>query len=497
MFLLKVFMRILFFDIGEIDYKGIEILSAVLKQKGHTVDLLLDPGFGKHYYLKLPILNKFISDSLLLKKAVSFNPDLIGMSIVTNNFQYFREFGLKLKEVMNVPIIVGGIHPTSVPEEVIKESWVDMLCIGDGEEATLELAEKLENKQDYTNVKNLWVKDKNGDVHKNTLRPLVKDLDMHPFPDRSIYGQYGALSRRIRFMTGRGCPHNCSFCVNSFRKNLYPEERYLRKRSVQNVISELEILKKEYKPKGIRFEDDVFVLDKKWFREFKEEYTKKIALPFHCYITPSGVNEEIIRDLKECGCASIAMGIQSGNEALRSRIMNRHYSNEKVITAAQIIRKAGIRLYAEYMFGFPDESPENMHETFMLSEKVHAHNSWAGIFYPYPKVELTQYCIKHHYIDEKVYNDIITGKGSPHTQSLLNHLYKDEALKYKTILPLYSLSPRFIKFFLRKLLKYKYGWLYKLIYIFSIPLLEKREFFYRSIRLPIILFKTHKLLNIK
>lgn len=488
-------MRILFFDIGEIDYKGIEILSALLKNEGHAVDLLLDPGFGKHYYLKLPFLNKVISDKKLLQKAIAFKPDLVGMSIVTNNFRYFKDFGEKLKEKLDVPIIVGGIHPTSVPEQVIKENWIDIVCVGDGEEAIAELVRKMEKQESITNIPNLWVKDKDGTIFRNAMRPLTQDIDTHPFPDRSIYHQYGALSNRIRFMTGRGCPHNCSFCVNSFRKNLYPNQQYLRKRSVQHVIAELEEVVALYKPKGFRFEDDVFVLDKKWFREFKEEYIKRIKLPFHCYITPSGVSQQIVLDLKECGCESIAMGIQSGNEELRKRIMNRNYSNLKVIESAQLIKSAGIKLYAEFMFGFPDEDPAMMHETLVLSEEVNANNSWAGIFYPYPNVELTAYCIENNFIDAQIHDKIIRGDGSPHTSSILNLEHKDEALKYKTILPLYSTSPKIIKFFLRKLLKIRYNWLHRVVYIISIPLLERREFALRVIRLPRILYKTNKILK--
>ena len=488
-------MRILFFDIGEIDYKGIELLSAVLKQQGHTVDLVLDPGFGKHYYLKFPLLNKIISDSLIIKKIISFKPDLIAMSIVTNNYQYFRDFGLKLKREINIPIIVGGIHPTSLPEELIKESWVDIVCIGDGEEALLELVEKLEQKQNITHIKNLWVKDKDGTVTRNDLRPLTKDIDSFPSPDRSIYAQYGALGQRIRFMTGRGCAHKCSFCVNSFRNDLYTGQQYLRKRSVQKVIEELELIKKQYKPKAIRFEDDIFVLNKEWLVEFKNEYTSKIKLPFHCYITPTGVKEDIINELKTSGCYSIAMGIQSGNAEIRSGIMDRHYSNQKVIDAANIIKKSGIKLYAEYMFGLPDETPENMWETLRLSEKINADNNWTSIFYPYPKTELTNYCIEKKYIDNFVFNDIINGKGSPHDFSILNHKFSKEAFKFKALLPLYLALPKFLRPIISHFLKSRFGLIHRFIYIVSIPLLEKKEFFYRAIRIPAILIKTRRILK--
>jgi len=487
-------MKILFFDIGEVDYKGIEILSAVLKQKGHTVDLLLDPSLGRHYYLSIPFLNRFVNQDMLIKKVQSFNPDLIAMSIVTNKFLYFREFGLLLKKHFNIPVIVGGIHPTSLPEEVIKEDWVEMLCIGEGEGAMVELAEKMQKNEDITNIQNLWVKDSNGHIHKNTLRPLIKDLDSLPLPDRSIYAQYGVLGKRLRFMTGRGCPYHCSFCVNSFRNGLYPNEKYLRKRSVPDIIAELKEIKFKYQPRAIRFEDDVFVLNKQWLRQFKDEYKKHISLPFHCYITPAGVNEEIISDLKNSGCHSIAMGIQSGNEKLREQVMERKYSNEQVIEAANIIKKYNIKLYAEYMFGVPHETPEMMWETLELSTKIKANNSWASIFYPYPKTKLAEYCKGNKYIDDSNFNDILIGKGNPHAYSVLKHPFSEEAYKFKIILPLYNAFPYFRNSF-KKLLKKRYGKVHKLCYIIGIPLLEKREFFYRIIRIPTIIVATRKTLK--
>jgi radical SAM superfamily enzyme YgiQ (UPF0313 family) len=488
-------MRILFFDIGETDYKGIELLSAVLKDKGHVVDLILDPGLGKHYYLKLPFLNRLISTNTMLDKAERFKPDLIGMSIVTNNFAYFREFGQLLKQRMNVPIIVGGIHPTSVPEVVIQEDWVDMICIGDGEEAMLELAEHFHDTTRIKSIRNLWIKASHGSIIKNPLRPLVADIDRYPAPDRSIYAQYGVIGKRVRFMSGRGCPYACSFCVNSFRKELYPGEHYLRKRSVEAVISELEEIVKTCHPKAIRFEDDVFVLKQDWLREFKTVYKERIGLPFHCYITPQGVNEETLKMLREAGCESIAMGIQSGNEEIRSRLMNRHYSNAKVIEAARMIRDAGIRLYAEYMFGFPGEGKKEMWETMELSLEVGAYNSWAAVFFPYPGTELTAICRSEGLIDDDVYQRVLIGQGSPHSASILKHPEGKEIFKFKAMLPVYNAVPRFMRAFARFIIRRRYSFLHKLIYVMSIPLLEKKEFFIRARQLPVILRKTRRALH--
>lgn len=491
-------MRILFFDKTLTDYKGIEILSAILKQNGHHVDLLLDPGFGKLLYLKIPFLNQLVSDKLLLKKAKQFKPDLIGMSIMTNNFLFFRSFGRKLKKEMDVPIIVGGVHPTSVPEEVIKEDWVDIICIGDGEEAMVELVDNMQSGKDITKIRNLWVKDEKGNIYRNELRPLINDIDVHPFPDRSVYAQYGIISRAVYFMAGRGCAYNCSFCINNFRDKLYPGQKYFRKRSIDNIINELIEVKEKYKPKSLRFEDDVLISNVKWLNEFKEKYTKYINLPFHCYITPNGVTEEIIGSLKECGCKLISMGVQSGCAQIRYHLMNRHYSNEKVIEAANIINRAGIKLHTEYMFGLPGETPENMWETLELNEQLHAHDTIAGIFYPYPKTELTGYCIKNNLIDDVIYKKIIEGRGSPNSFSLLKHPYANDALKFKEILPLYNFVPKIFKPLLKLLLRKRYSILHRILYVLSIPVLlggNDKDFIKRALRAPYILYKTRNVLK--
>jgi len=491
-------MRILFYDKTLTDYKGIEILSALLKRNGHQVDLLLDPGFGKLLYLKIPFLNHLVSDKLLLKKAKQFKPDLIGMSIMTNNFMFFRHFGRKLKKETGVPIIVGGVHPTSIPEEVIKEDWIDIVCVGDGEEAMLELADHMQSGKDITGIKNLWVKDNEGNVHKNELRPLISDIDSHPFPDRSLYAQYGIISRTVYFMAGRGCAYNCSFCINSFREKLYPGQKYFRKRSIGNIIDELIRIKKDYNPKSLRFEDDILITNIKWLREFHEKYIRNVNLPFHCYITPNGVNEEVIRLLKECGCKLISMGVQSGNPQIRSQLMNRYYSNEKVIEAAKIINDSGIKLHTEYIFGLPGETPHNMWESLELNEQLHAHDTIAGIFYPYPNTELTEYCKKINLIDDEVYKMIIEGRGSPNSSTLLKHPFAEDALKFKEILPLYNFSPNFFKPFLKFLLRKRYGLLHRILYVVSIPILlggNDKDFLKRAVRGPYILYRTRKVLK--
>ena len=181
-------MKVLFYYNGG-EHIGIEYLSAYLKEKGHEVDLVFDPGLGNNFYVNLPILDNIINDKLIIRKAQKFNPDIIAISCITNLYPAVKRIASKFKTKLNCPIIIGGIHPTSLPDKVIKEDWVDFLCIGEGEEAFAELLEKMKKGEDVSNIKNLWVKDANGKITKNPLRPLITDLDSLPFPDKSLFHQ--------------------------------------------------------------------------------------------------------------------------------------------------------------------------------------------------------------------------------------------------------------------------------------------------------------------
>ena len=484
-------MRVLFYFSGA-EHLGIEALSAHLKKHGHMVDLIFDPALGSNHFLNLPFLNKIINEKMVIAKAKRFSPDIVAFSIITNEYNRCIRIANKLKRILRVPIIAGGIHPTSLPEEVIKNDCFDILCIGEGEGAFVELLKKLEEKRGINKIKNLWVKNDLGKIHRNEPRPLIKDLDDLPMPDKSLFAKYGVLTSRIMVMTGRGCPYQCTFCVNSFRKTLYQGQKYLRRKSVDKTIAELIYLKKTYEPKAFRFEDDVFAYDLQWLRSFRIKYVTQVKLPFHCYITPTTATEKIVRELKLCGCTSVSMGIQAGNERLRRKILHRNHSNKQIIKAANIIHKYGIKLNTEYIFGFPKETPSQMWESLELNEKLNPHNTASFIFYPFPKTELAEFCLREGYLTRGKYELVKRGMGSYHTFSPIEHPFKEDVFKFNSVLPLFARSPKIVKKGLKHVLKMKYGLIHKIIYGISIPLLDFDEFLVRLKQMPILIRNTRK-----
>ena len=489
-------MRVLFYYRGS-EHIGLESIMSYVQSKGHLVELIYEPALGDNGYIDIPWLNNFFyNDELVINKALRFKPDLICFSAITNLYMPIKKLARKFKELMpKVPIICGGIHVTSLPEVTINEDCFDMICLGEGEGAMEDLLQRMREKRSYNDVKNLWVKDSTGYIHKNPKRPIIKPLESLPNPAKSFFAKYGALTSSIMIMTTRGCPFACTFCVNSFRNAEYSGEIYLRQRSVDNVIAELVDTKKKYNPKKFRFEDDVFAFDQKWLNEFKIAYREKVNLPFHCNVTPSTAKEEILKSLKEAGCKSVAMGVQSGSEKIRTKLLHRRHSDKLIIETAMRIKKYGIELHAEYIFGFPEETPEEMWKAFEINDKLDAYNAASFIFYPYPKTALADYSIEHGYLTKEDYDKIKDGYGSYHTSCWLNFPYKDEIYKFNSMLPLWNVTPKFLKPLLKKILKLKYGRIHKFIYMLTFPLIDFDEFMIRIKEMPHMILQTRRALT--
>ena len=166
---------------------SVACLSAFLKKNGHEVRVIFDPKqFGKAYANNKYLSELFSRRSLILSCLKEFSPDLIGFSVFTSNYQWALGLAGEIKKSMDVPIIFGGIHATLVPEVVIEEAAVDMVCVGEGEEPLLELLRRLKDKNKDYSIRNIWFKE-SARVIRNEIRPLTQDLDSLPFPDRGVF----------------------------------------------------------------------------------------------------------------------------------------------------------------------------------------------------------------------------------------------------------------------------------------------------------------------
>jgi len=332
-------MRVVFVALA---YGGLSIsyLSAVLKKNEHEVFVLFDPMLFGDGEMQMSLLSKIFSyKKILVEEILNLKPDLVAFSVVTDHYKYLSEIAKLIKNKKDIPILFGGIHPTSVPELVIENPFVDIVCVGEGEDAIAELANSFDGSKFDTDIKNLWFK-KEGKVIKNDVRPLIKNLDNLPFPDHDqFYSIFFGFRYGYGIIASRGCPFNCTYCNNNVYRNVYGANYSLRRRSVDNVIHELKLAKKKYNPKFIRFHDEVFTSDKGWLKEFSYKYKRYIGLPLFCFVHPHTIDEGGVRLLKSAGCYEVQMGVQTFSDELNRDVLGRNTSIKKIAEVIRLFKK--------------------------------------------------------------------------------------------------------------------------------------------------------------
>lgn len=335
---------------------GLEIMAALLKQEGHKVIGLCDSTFDSS-----PRITANEQKNLQILR--DFDPDFVGFGVLTHRYQWNLKFARLIKNTLpDTKVIFGGSHPTAVPEVVSKEKCVDYICVGEGEGAILDLVKEPERK----NIPN---------IYPNPLRPLIQDLDSLPFADKSIW--LGTAVNKDTFqtwlcLTSRGCPYSCCFCFNAALLDIYKNlGRYVRYRSVENVIQELVLAKQNYPVRFVMFMDDNFTLRSEWLNQFTENYRKRINLPYACNTHPLAMDNKRVKWLKDSGCRIVMLGLQSGSEYVRNSIGGRSETNTQIKKVARICHKHKLSFSFDHLFGLPEaDTPEFLKETALLHNET-------------------------------------------------------------------------------------------------------------------------------
>jgi len=307
---------------------------------------------------------------------------------MTNQFIQVVSITRHLKEYgMTAPIVWGGIHPTVEPEACLEHA--DIVCLGEGEEAFLELVNRMEQHQSYHETRNMWIRTKNG-IIRNSLRPLLQNLDVVPFPDYSCKDDFVRVGdhveeltkeklveyqgERIRaaeqginypIMAGRGCLFACTYCCNSVYRRLYPDQKQLRWRSADRVIEELEMVQKEISPLACVYfvDDDITAQSSEKLRGFGEKYRKSIGIPFFAQVSPLTITEENVEILLSAGCIKIVMGVETASARVAG-VYNRDRSHRAMPAAISLIEKFRPRMKLPPTYQFIIDNPyESLDET--------------------------------------------------------------------------------------------------------------------------------------
>ena len=381
--------------------------------------------------------------------------DAVGMSIMSTEAKKFYNLSRSLRqEFPNLIQIAGGPHPTFYPK--IIETWdLDAIVLGEGERVVIPLLERLFVGQDISDL--LGVHTKN---FKNPQPCLIEDLNSVPFVDRELVeniAPFRDVSMKTIFAT-RGCPFNCAYCFNAAYKKLYDGKGpIIRRRSVENVISELTEVKARYNPSFIRFGDDTLIVrHEEWLEQFCKEYRKHIAIPFYCLVHPQIANEPIVKLLKGAGCHSVMMGIESGIEEVRRKLLNRWISNEKVRESFDLFRKHGIKVFGNTILAIPETTIEDDIKSLEFTLDCRPYYSGFSIFTPFPGTPLGDYARQMGYV--KDFEEESSLPISIQAGSVLNTVTDKEREIHHNILalaPVANLFPVLRKIITRQLIYWK------------------------------------------
>jgi anaerobic magnesium-protoporphyrin IX monomethyl ester cyclase len=368
---------------------GLCQLSACAKKAGHEVHLIdLRDLSGWDDYRK---------------DIIDYSPDVVAITMMSVDFDYAVEAARIAKAVMpEVKTIVGGPHPSIMPEELTPIKDIDHIVIGEGEISFIKLVNDIEN----------------GRHREKTIIGEKPDLDELPFADRELFGfketpiEKFLRSPFITIIAGRGCIYNCSFCQPAERK-IFGNK--VRRRSVDNVMKELNELRDKYDFQSLMFHDDCLTEDKAWVMEFCDKYRKNsFKKPFVCQSRADIIckNEDMVQLMKKTGLAMFLVGFESGNNRIL-KFLRKGTTAETNYKAAKMCKKYGIRIWANYMLGIPTETKEEVADTVNMIRTIKPYRPSPSFFAPHPGTDLYDYCVKNGIFSMKSHEDYSHSPNAP------------------------------------------------------------------------------------
>ncbi len=340
----------------------------------------------KKYEVKLVNINEKQIDSTV-DCIIKNKPDYVGLSVMTGiQTSHSAEFSKKLKKAGDIPILWGGIHPSLLAGQCIKEDYIDYVIKGEGELTILEFTEKFLGDKNFNNVLGLIYK-KDGKIFLNPERPFIENLDEWRL-DFSLLdlNQFvfplGKHKRVIAYKASRGCPFGCAFCYNyEFNKSRW------RCWSEGVVLEDIEFLKNNYKIDAIKFYDDNFFVD----RERALSILRAINLPSHVEVRIDFINDELASELKKLNIFDMLIGIESGSDRMLA-LIDKRFTVEKLLKGVEIIAKNGLHASYSFIVGLPTETEEEFNATIKLMYQIYGIHPRAGFtlgaYLPYPGSKL-------------------------------------------------------------------------------------------------------------
>lgn len=325
----------------------------------------------------------------ILRRIKLGKPDIVGAGATTVDFEYANSLLRLVKDELNVTTVLGGVHGTVLPNQVLEENpHIDFVVRGEGEITTKELLKEMEGNKDFSQVEGVSYRE-NGRVINNEDRSPINDLNGNPLPARHLLDQnkyiFPVPRKGMRAMaamqTSRGCPYQCNYCYRMFGQ-------MVRFREPTLVVDEIENCVDNYGIEWISFIDDTFTLNQKRVIEICEEIIRrKLGVFWICLARADSLEEGMLRKMKEAGCKQISIGVESGNQEILDRA-RKGEKLEQFMQAYELLKEVGFETRGSFILGLAYENTKTLRDTIDFAKHLKLDRAFFNVCIPYPGTAL-------------------------------------------------------------------------------------------------------------
>lgn len=295
-------------------------------------------------------------------------PKAVGIMFLTPTKSVVEKIAAIVKNInASTPVIGGGHHPTFCSTDILANRHIDFAIKGEGEIPLLKLAhEIISGNHNWSAVPGLTYRNATGSIRSTKDADFVSDLDSLPFAarDRVLNCDYQAYRTHYLY-SARGCPYSCTFCSDS---SMWRHK--VRRRSVENVVAELQVLKAEYDPVFVDFSDGTFTYDQKYLKHFCERMiAEDLNLMWRCTARYDNLSADMLKLMKKAKCFAMYFGLESGSARILD-VVNKKTTPNQISEVSKMVMDSGIISMASVLMGLPEEKPEDVEQTLELMRRM-------------------------------------------------------------------------------------------------------------------------------
>jgi radical SAM superfamily enzyme YgiQ (UPF0313 family) len=370
----------------------------------------------------------------LIQALREYKPDLLAFSLYTYHFHENRYWIRHLREALNVPVLVGGVHLSLYPQETFAYPEFDYGLVGEAESSLPAFAQAFENQSGWKDVPGLIWRD-GEEVVCNAAPPQWLDLDSSPYPARHLFPNekyFTFVSQRRNFtpmMTSRGCPYRCIFCEQG--------SKTFRAHSPEYVVGEVEECVARYGVQEIDMFDSSISVDKNRIFAISElMQSRGIDVAWSARSRIDTVNYDVLKAMHDCGCYRIYFGIESGDETVLSKL-RKGTSLDHIRQTIRDCKEIGIETLGFFMFGCPGDTAETIERTTRFALELDLDFAQFNGVRALPGTELYEMVLPEQgedywqsYIVDETKSDFIARAGCDLPQEEINRLLRKAYMRF-------------------------------------------------------------------